>query len=109
MQPKDQDPLKPQRSFHDIIRDNEERRVLEEERRVLEEERRVLEAKRRKAEWALEAERRYYQAIDELINHNTDYVRRWIKRNKKRIIRDVIENNQSKYGQGGYNRKYRLS
>ena len=83
MQPEDRDPIKDRQSIREVIRENE-------------------------AEWSLKAKRQYREAYTNLISYNTDYLRSWIKRNKKRIVKNVLKNKQTMHGRKSYNKSYRL-
>ena len=48
------------------------------------------------------------KAYIKLVNYNTTYLIKWINRNKKRIIKDIIKNNQTNYSGEGYSKTYRL-
>lgn len=48
------------------------------------------------------------KAYINLVNYNTTYLIKWINKNKKRIIKDIIKNNQTNYSGGGYSKSYRL-
>jgi hypothetical protein len=83
MQPEDQDPIKDRQSIREVIRENE-------------------------TEWSLKAKRQYRQAYTDLLNYNTNYLEGWIKRNKNRIIKNVLNNKQTMHGRKCYNKSYRL-
>jgi hypothetical protein len=69
--------------------------------RILEQ---IRENRRKQIE---EANKRLQQARNQMIQHNTDYLKKWIERNQKQIIKDALNDQEARDGYK-YRKRYRL-